>query len=388
MSNQGENAKIHEIKHFKLIENDEHIPKKTHYMGIAYILQTQKGGTSFFKSKDLNSKPVRTKHGACIINEENRLVSIGWNTCLLEDSDPKFETSASLNAILNSNSILKNNIIFLTNFPDNKDAQAIKQSGINKLIYLNSCSKCKQDCCKWRINQCDKCFGAISLLSFTNVQITKFSELKHKNIVKNLGATWVFDLKEYYDTNGKNEKLEVPWELFDPNSQNEDIKDFNLWMFIAVWTAACSQDKHTKVGACLLDKNGNLLSTGYNGFPNDRVKEYFGSLWNEKDDKSLENKHTFVCHAELNAIVNSKPKDINGATMFVTLFPCEHCAKLIITSGIKRVIYLSNHKHKKNEFKNSMLLLQEYRKHEKDFLLKKFQLDESNSKVTIKLKED
>ena len=135
---------------FKFIENEKRISKTKHYMGIAYLLQSNKGGTYYFQkdsSANSNTDSSPNKRGSCIINEERRLVSVGWNTILLEnpEKEKKFENTEILSAILNSNAIFNtNNTLFSTHFPDNKDAQAIKQSGITKLVYLNNCSKCNK----------------------------------------------------------------------------------------------------------------------------------------------------------------------------------------------------------------------------------------------------
>lgn len=375
------NAKSNDI--FKLIGNENRISKPKHYMGIAYLLQSYKGGTYYFQDPTLsansNTDSSPNKRGSCIINEDRRLVSVGWNTILLENCKKNFENSEILNAILSSNSIFyKNNKLFSTHFPDNKDAQAIKQGGITEIFYLNNCSTCNKSHLEWSKSKCKECKGAISVLILSNVSIKKYSD--DTAIVK-------IDLTE--------SSRENPEEVFElPNEETaktilSKMKDANLWMYIAAWTAACSQDKDTKVGACILDKNGKLISTGYNGFPNDRIKEYFEPLWDDKENP-IENKLTVVCHAELNAILNSKANniDLNDATIFVTLFPCEHCARLIITSGIKTVVYLSDHKFKKDEFKNSRLLLQEYSKNEPDFVLAKFKLDETNSEFTLNFEEE
>ena len=391
------NAESSEI--FNLIGNEKRISKEKHYMGIAYLLQSYKGGTYYFQI-DPESKSSSNKRGSCIINEDRRLVSVGWNTILLENSAKNFENSEISNAILNSNSIFyKNNKLFSTHFPDNKDAQAIKQGGITELFYLNNCSKCNESHLEWMSKPppqptntlqpptpppCE-CKETISLLILSFVSIKKYS--LDKESVK-------ISLKEASSSITPTEDFELP-NKETAKTTLTNMKDAKLWMHIAAWTAACSQDKDTKVGACILDINGKFLSTGYNGFPNDRIKEYFDPVWDVKDTKEPKNKHIFVCHAELNAILNSKAnnKDLNGATIFVTLFPCEHCARLIIASGIKTVVYLSDHKFEKEEFKNSRLLLEEYSKYFKkenksDFVLAKFKLDETNSEFTLNFEEE
>lgn len=98
-----------------------------------------------------------------------------------------------------------------------------------------------------------------------------------------------------------------------------------------------SLDPNTKVGACIV-KNEKVLSLGFNDIPNNYPSQKFP--W-ARNGKPLETKYFFVCHAELNAITSyaGLKKDLEGATIYVTLFPCNECAKLIIQSGIKEVVY-------------------------------------------------
>ena len=103
-------------------------------------------------------------------------------------------------------------------------------------------------------------------------------------------------------------------------------------------SAQRSKDQNTQVGACIVDENNKILSLGYNGMPigcNDDEMPW------ERDGNPVDTKYMYVCHAELNAILNSKIS-LHGATLYVTLFPCNECAKAIIQSGIKKVLYLSD----------------------------------------------
>ncbi len=119
--------------------------------------------------------------------------------------------------------------------------------------------------------------------------------------------------------------------------------DYLSWdqyfMGVALLSADRSKDPHTQVGACIVDDNNKILSVGYNGMPSgchdDRMP------WG-KIGSALENKYFFVCHAELNAILNYSGGSLSGATCYSTLFPCNECAKAIIQSGIKEVVYLSD----------------------------------------------
>ena len=114
------------------------------------------------------------------------------------------------------------------------------------------------------------------------------------------------------------------------------------FMGVALLAAQRSKDPSTQVGACIVDDSKRILSTGYNGFPHGCSDDDFP--WN-RDDSKGETKYQFVVHAELNAILNASGKNLNGSTVYVALFPCNECAKAIIQSGIKEVVYLSDKYH-------------------------------------------
>ncbi len=119
--------------------------------------------------------------------------------------------------------------------------------------------------------------------------------------------------------------------------------DYLSWdeyfMGVALLAAGRSKDPSTQVGACIVDSNNRILSTGYNGFPLGCSDDEFP--WNRNEDAG-ETKYPFVVHAELNAILNATGKQLQGSKIYVALFPCNECAKAIIQSGIREVIYLSN----------------------------------------------
>ena len=120
-------------------------------------------------------------------------------------------------------------------------------------------------------------------------------------------------------------------------------KDYLSWeeyfMGLAILSAERSKDPSTQVGACIVDENNKIVSVGYNGAPIGYHDDK-DMTW-ERDGSFLDTKYAYVCHSELNAILNSKVK-VDGCRLFVTLFPCNECAKVIIQAGIKEVIYLSD----------------------------------------------
>ncbi len=119
--------------------------------------------------------------------------------------------------------------------------------------------------------------------------------------------------------------------------------DYISWdeyfMGVALLAALRSKDPNTQVGACIVDRDNRILSTGYNGFPRGCSDDEFP--W-DREGEVNETKYPFVVHAELNAILNAGGRPLAGSRIYVALFPCNECAKAIIQAGIKEVIYLSD----------------------------------------------
>ncbi len=110
------------------------------------------------------------------------------------------------------------------------------------------------------------------------------------------------------------------------------------FMGLAHLSALRSKDPNTQVGAAIVDENHRVVSVGYNGFPTGVSDDEFP--WG-REGGVLDSKYAFVVHAELNAILNSQ-RSVRGCTIYVSLFPCNECAKAIIQSGIKKIVYESD----------------------------------------------
>lgn len=110
------------------------------------------------------------------------------------------------------------------------------------------------------------------------------------------------------------------------------------FMGIAILSGKRSKDPNTQVGACIVNRENKIVGVGYNGFPQGCSDDEFP--WH-REGEFLETKYPYVCHAELNAILNSI-KATKNCKIYVGLFPCHECAKAIIQSGIEEVIYLSD----------------------------------------------
>lgn len=117
-------------------------------------------------------------------------------------------------------------------------------------------------------------------------------------------------------------------------------KDYISWdeyfMGVAYLASMRSKDPNTQVGACIVSPENKILSMGYNGFPNGCSDDVFP--WG-KTEEPIESKYLYTTHSELNAILNYRGGSLEGAKMYVTLFPCNECAKAIIQCGIKELVY-------------------------------------------------
>lgn len=136
--------------------------------------------------------------------------------------------------------------------------------------------------------------------------------------------------------------------------------DYIQWdeyfMGLALLSAKRSKDPSTQVGACIVDsKTNRILSVGYNGFPFGCSDDDFP--W-DRDGETLCTKYPYVVHAEMNAILNNRGISLEGSKLYVSLFPCNECAKAIIQSGIKEVIYLSDKYADTDNVKASKLMFE------------------------------
>ena len=110
-------------------------------------------------------------------------------------------------------------------------------------------------------------------------------------------------------------------------------------MGVAILSGMRSKDPNSQVGACIVSQDNKILSMGYNGFPMGCSDDVFP--W-AREGEALDTKYLYVTHSELNAILNYRGGSLEGAKLYVSLFPCNECAKAIIQSGIRTVIYASD----------------------------------------------
>lgn len=130
----------------------------------------------------------------------------------------------------------------------------------------------------------------------------------------------------------------------------------DYFMAVAFLSAQRSKDPNTQVGACIVNNEKRIVGIGYNGFPTGCGDDKLP--WSRDAAHELDQKYLYVCHAEMNAILNKNSADVKGCTIFVKLFPCSDCAKLIIQSGIAHVVYMEDKYHDMPQFIASRRMLQ------------------------------
>ena len=137
-------------------------------------------------------------------------------------------------------------------------------------------------------------------------------------------------------------------------------EDYISWdeyfMGVALLSSMRSKDPNTQVGACIVNDDNRIVSVGYNGFPRGCSDENFP--WERNGENPNDTKYPFVCHAELNAILNSNGIGLKNTRIHVALFPCNECAKSIIQAGIKEVIYISDKYANTDGAKASRMMLE------------------------------
>lgn len=287
------------------------------------------------------SKDPSTQVGACIVNTERKIVGIGYNGFPRGCSDLEFPwqknasdplqnkylyvVHAEQNAIMNKNSATVNNCtMYVALFPCNECAKIIIQSGIREVVYMSDKHSHKLET-----------IAAKRMFDATGVRYWQFVTDRHKIIVDFL-----------VDIGVGISRLIIESPTSPRTAVTENRSNYLSWpdyfMAVAFLAAQRSKDPSTQVGACIVNNEHKVVGVGYNGFPQGCSDDEFPWNRDEYVDSPLETKYLFVCHAEANAIANKNCSDVKGCTIYVALFPCNECAKGIIQSGIRKVIYMSD----------------------------------------------
>ncbi|XP_063715964.1 deoxycytidylate deaminase-like [Symsagittifera roscoffensis] len=143
----------------------------------------------------------------------------------------------------------------------------------------------------------------------------------------------------------------LPWVGF---KRNDYLSWDEYFMSVALLSAQRSKDPNRQVGACVVNSDNKIVSVGYNGFPVGCDDDDFP--WGKKGG-FLDTKYAYVCHAEMNAVVNRNTTQVKDCRIYVTLFPCNECTKLLIQSGIKEVIFGTDSYHDEKQFIASRKML-------------------------------
>lgn len=368
------------------VKRSDYISWDDYFMATAAI--------SALRSKD----PVHAT-GACIVDCSNRIIGIGYNgfpagcsddvlpwtnskssndggaLCWLHTKSP-FVVHAEVNAILNKCAPdCTGARLYTQHFPCNECAKIIAQSRISEVVYVHERHDSTADIC----NNYDASLRASRiLLSMAGVRMRQYKP-QHKQLV--LDFWKALDIKECERARNqiataekveenqsfrreavlKHRDLLVKEANYDPlTAVSCRRKVYLSWddyfMSMAFLTAQRSKDPNTQVGACIVDSNKRIVGLGYNGFPAGCSDDCLP--WAREATSELHKKYVYVCHAEVNAILNKGSADVNGATLYVALFPCHDCSKIIIQAGIREVVYMSDRYHDTESCRASRILFQ------------------------------
>ncbi|KAL3871434.1 hypothetical protein ACJMK2_039431, partial [Sinanodonta woodiana] len=150
----------------------------------------------------------------------------------------------------------------------------------------------------------------------------------------------------------------TPSAAADKTKHTRNIAWDQYFMGVALISAKRSKDPNTQVGACIVNSKKRIVGVGYNGMPDKGILHNDVKFPWTKEPGYQKNKHLYVCHAEMNAIINKMDADIQDCTLYTTLYPCHECSKLMIQSGIKKVVYLDIKDRDTDEDAASRFLLQ------------------------------
>jgi len=358
------------------------------------------------------SKDPHHPSGCCLVDKDNRILGIGYNgfpmgchdDCLpwqsssstpvrAENTDDTSRSSkapvpwlhskeafcvhAKVNAILNKSSThLVGARLYAKTFPCHECTKVIVQSRISEVVYSQEPDREDESI---RASRIMLTMGGVKMRRY--VPIRSKLELSFPNVVSPSSTP----SNSEAETAGEQESNDTSEDSNSPSKAIEDGKssiqeqrdlmlqeasydplespsgkrlDVLTWddyfMSMAVLTAMRSKDPNTQVGACIV-KDKRIVAAGYNGFPAGCSDDALP--WARQADNELHKKYPYVCHAEANTILNKNSADVRGGTLYVDLFPCNECAKLIVQSGIAQVVYMKDQYHDTDACRASRILL-------------------------------
>ena len=351
------------------------------------------------------SKDPMDAEGACIADASNRIVAIGYSglprgcpdtifpwTDFGEDEDTDegtennnaekwlhskkpFVCDAATNAVLNKGSQdLTGCRLYVTSFPTSDCVKVMIQSGIRELVILqkdkivpgygqNAVSDGESNDLMNTLSTTgteDELAGGV-MLALADIQvryyrppipsvILKFdTEIVPPTLSSTSSSATLPNQEEVEAASILKEETDydaLSVGLGNNGRGNKYLTWDDYFMSVALLTAKRSKDPSTQVGACIVDDQRRIVGLGYNGMPRGLSDDTMP--WAKQNANPLFNKYKYVVHAEVNAILNSKASyssHVNGGTIYVSLFPCENCMKMIIQSGIKKIVYLKDIYH-------------------------------------------
>ncbi|XP_068226632.1 uncharacterized protein [Palaemon carinicauda] len=319
----------------------DYIPWDEYFMAVAFLTA-------------MRSKDPCSQVGACIVNKEKKIVGVGYNgmpTGISDDDLPwcknaenPLETKhmyvchAEMNAIMNKNSTdLAGCTIYVALFPCNECAKLIIQAGIKEVVFLSDKHVHKP-----------KTAASKLMMEVAGVSYRQYTPAKKKievDFMMNNGPSenYVVNIEASSQSNTLNceDSFMLSNRKRDINKKREDYLAWGeYFMALATLSALRSKDPSTQVGACIVNDANKIVGIGYNGMPRGCSDDDLP--WGKSSPDKLQVKYMYVCHAEVNAVMNKNCGDVYGCTIYVALFPCNECAKIIIQAGIKKVVYLSD----------------------------------------------
>jgi dCMP deaminase len=353
------------------------------------------------------SKDPLNPSGACIVDARNRIIGIGYNgfprgcsdDCLpwktaASDANPSddktstpawlhtptpYKVHATVNAILNKCSTdVAGASLYTDHFPCNECAKVLVQSRIQQVVYRvdphadsdsSRASRILLQMAGVHVRQYQPVSHHLDL-DFTNavdvaVHACGTCTTDHDSTPDDVAATSVLPsapVPVAEDSEAiRYRDLLVQEAGYDPVLTGSTKRtDYLSWddyfMAISFLTAQRSKDPNTQVGACIVDADKRIVGLGYNGFPAGCSDDDLP--WARQGSSELHKKYLYVCHAEVNAILNKCSADVKGAVLYVALFPCNDCAKMIIQAGIREVIYMSDRYHDSDACRASRIMFQ------------------------------
>jgi dCMP deaminase len=316
------------------------------------------------------SKDPETSEGACIVDPQNRIVGMGYNgfprgcsddvlpwarhDTITSDKIPWLHTQdpfvchAVTNAILNKCSDdVAGCRLYVVKFPCSDCAKMIIQSRIQEVVVLDRKENKRQDN--------DETQASRILLDMAGVEV-RYVQPSTPFVSLDFWSALALTDPQPDPSNQEppKEAVPIPTEArtllmkeanYDPATaknlkRTDSISWSDYFMAMAFLTAQRSKDPNTQVGACIVDAEQRIVGLGYNGFPRGCSDDALP--WARSNQNPLHNKYLYVCHAEVNAILNKGSANVKGATIYVALFPCQNCAKMIIQAGIREVVYMSD----------------------------------------------